>query len=84
VYDFLVGAGSAGSILASRLSENGSIRVLLLEAGGVPSPILALPTLAFSATNIKAHDWAHRTVPQRNAALALNNRVSQFTVQSPD
>jgi len=64
VHAFLVGAGSAGCILASRLSENSSIRVLLLEAG-VPSPILTLPTLAYAVTNIKAHDWAHRTVPQK-------------------
>lgn len=73
--NFAVGAGSAGSILASRLSENASIRVLVLEAGGIPSPILGLPVISFGLNNKKSYDWAHRTVPQREAARGLNDRV---------
>jgi len=68
VYDYIiVGAGSAGCVLASRLSENPDARVLLLEAGPPDTAdeihIPAAVNLLFKS----AYDWAYQTVPQDRA-----------------
>jgi choline dehydrogenase len=68
--DFIVvGSGSAGSVLARRLSDSGAGTVLVLEAGGSPTGNAAVhdptrwPTLW--GTEV---DWAYRTVPQPHTA----------------
>jgi choline dehydrogenase len=69
VYDYvIVGAGSAGCVLAARLSENPAASVLLLEAGPPDTAdqirIPAALNLLFAST----YDWGFRTVPQERAA----------------
>ncbi|XP_064459366.1 uncharacterized protein LOC135369777 [Ornithodoros turicata] len=78
-YDFLVvGGGSAGSVLANRLSANPGVRVLLIEAGAGPSAAIEVPSL-FGAHNTCPHDWNYRTVPQKNACLGLDEQRSRWT-----
>lgn len=56
-YDFIViGAGSAGAVVASRLSENPKWKVLLLEAGGDPPIEAEIPGMSFALQKSRV-DW---------------------------
>ncbi|MCP5432731.1 MAG: GMC family oxidoreductase N-terminal domain-containing protein [Alphaproteobacteria bacterium] len=65
-YDYIVvGAGSAGSVLASRLSEDGHARVLLLEAGGSDAhPWVKIPIGYLFAHGNPRLDWCFSTEPE--------------------
>jgi choline dehydrogenase-like flavoprotein len=67
-YDYIiVGAGSAGCVLANRLTENSDNRVLLIEAG--PSdynPMIKIPLLWMQFVKNKYHDWGYETQPEPN------------------
>ena len=63
----VVGAGSAGCVLANRLSEDGRTRVLLIEAGGSDRNLLfRVPLLAGVAYWYKPSNWGYVTAPQRH------------------
>ncbi|XP_047999288.1 glucose dehydrogenase [FAD, quinone]-like [Leguminivora glycinivorella] len=69
-YDFIiVGAGSAGSVVANRLSEK-NWKILLLEAGGDETEISDIPLLAGYLQKSEL-DWKYTTEPNENYCLAL-------------
>lgn len=66
-YDYIiVGGGTAGLAIASRLSEDENITVGVLEAGAshLDDPLVTIPGLGVRTLSNPAHDWCLRTVPQ--------------------
>ncbi|MCD2175602.1 choline dehydrogenase [Rhizobium sp. C4] len=67
----IVGSGSAGSALASRLSEDGKHTVLVLEYGGSDvGPFIQMPAALAWPMSMKRYNWGYLSEPEPN----LNNR----------
>ena len=65
-YDYIiVGAGSAGCLLAYRLGADPSNRILVLEAGGPDTdPLIHIPLGLGKMHEKRAHDWGYDAEPE--------------------
>ncbi|CAG9831003.1 unnamed protein product [Diabrotica balteata] len=78
-FDFIViGSGSAGSVVANRLSENPNWRVLVLEAGGYPSATSDIPILLYSLQETE-EDWQYKIEPSEKACLSFKDGRCRWT-----
>lgn len=75
-YDYVVvGAGSAGSVVAARLSEDAGVTVAVVEDGGHETVLSEVPGLA-GDLQLSQMDWRYRASPSSTTCLAMKNRRS--------
>jgi len=74
-FDYIIiGSGSAGSVLANRLTENGTRSVLVLEYGGSDmGPLIQMPSALSIPLNTKTYNWGYLSEPEPGLA---NRRIT--------
>ncbi|KAE9542798.1 hypothetical protein AGLY_002709 [Aphis glycines] len=77
-YDFIVvGAGSAGAVVASRLSEIKKWKVLLIEAGSKAIHFMDVP-ITSQLLQASEYNWKYRTIPMNTSCLSFDDQRCKF------
>ncbi|XP_028137553.2 glucose dehydrogenase [FAD, quinone]-like [Diabrotica virgifera virgifera] len=77
-FDFvIVGGGVAGCVLASRLSEISSWKILLIEAGDRGNNMTDMPAMLVYSINSK-YNWGYKSTPQSQCCQGMRNHSCNF------
>jgi hypothetical protein len=80
-FDFIVvGGGTAGLVIAARLTENSNTTVGVLEAGlaNLGDPFIVIPAAYTQTFTDPKYDWCHSTVPQVSGGLVADSQATEF------
>ena len=72
-FDFvIVGGGTAGLVVANRLTENPNVSVMVLEAGSdrLKDPRITIPGMTAALYDNPEFDWSFKSVPQARLRLS--------------
>lgn len=82
-YDYVVvGGGTAGSVLAARLSEDPGARVLLVEAGGTAAPEFIADPPAWPRLLGTLRNWGERTAEQASTGTSIQWKTVFYRADS--
>ncbi|XP_045521617.1 glucose dehydrogenase [FAD, quinone]-like isoform X2 [Pieris brassicae] len=77
-YDYIIGSGTAGSLVAHRIAKETNFTYVVIEAGGESNPLFEIPILG-PMLHGSVYDWQYDTVPQTNACLAMEENKCKMT-----
>ncbi|XP_043210909.1 uncharacterized protein LOC122375519 [Amphibalanus amphitrite] len=79
-YDFIIaGGGTAGSVLAARLSEDVNTHVLLLESGGTGTAYTEWPAMTRFVYDTKKWDWRYKNVRDEGYCFGMKDKVCKLS-----